>query len=99
MTASNKVKPVLINLNIGDQLTATSCSHVVVELIKFISHQRLQIPYTYQWLKQVVNKKKMNENSAKKESLQSEVHYRSVSSALENLDLILKVSNISSDCI
>lgn len=68
MTASNKIKPVLINLNIGDQLTATSCSHVVVELIKFISHQRLQIPYTYQWLKQVVNKKKMNENSAKRKA-------------------------------
>ncbi|KAI8425089.1 hypothetical protein MSG28_006949 [Choristoneura fumiferana] len=90
MSASNKIKPVLINLNIGDQLTATSCSHVVVELIKFISHQRLQIPYTYQWLKQVVNKKKMSENSGKKESLQSEMHFRSVSSALENLDLILK---------
>ncbi|XP_047994527.1 uncharacterized protein LOC125232789 [Leguminivora glycinivorella] len=84
------MKPILVNLNIGDQLTATSCGHVVAELIKFIAHQRLQIPYTYQWLKQVVNKKKMSENVDKKESLQSEMHFRLVSSALENLDFILK---------
>lgn len=91
MSSSTKLKPITINLNIGDQLTSISCGHVVVELIKFIAYQRLQIPYTYQWLKQVVTKKKMCEDEEKKDSFQSERHFRIASTALENLDFILKV--------
>ncbi|CAG9789276.1 unnamed protein product [Diatraea saccharalis] len=87
----NKLSPLIINLNIGDQLTSISCGHVVVELIKFLVYQRLQIPYTYQWLKQVVTKKKMCANEEKKDSFQSERHFRVASTALENLDFILKV--------
>ncbi|XP_053614097.1 uncharacterized protein LOC128677355 [Plodia interpunctella] len=87
---SCKIKPIVVDLNIGDQLTLISCGHVVVELIKFIAFQRLQIPYTYQWLKQIVNKKKMCENRDKKESFQSERHFHIASTALDNLDFILK---------
>lgn len=89
MTSGNNLKPMIIDLNISDQLTSISCGHVVVELIKFIAYQRLQIPYKYQWLKQVVNKKK--ECLEKKDSLHSERHFRVASTALENLDFILKV--------
>ncbi|KAJ0173655.1 hypothetical protein K1T71_010804 [Dendrolimus kikuchii] len=90
MSFTKRTKAVILNLDIGDKLTAISCGHIVVELIKFIVYQRLQIPYTYQWLKQVVNKKKMCDNKDVKESFQSERHFRSASSALENLDFILK---------
>lgn len=77
-----------IDLNIGDQLTSISCGHIVVEIIKFLAYQRLQIPYTYQWLKQIVTKKKACENV--KESYQSERHFRVASTALDNLDFIIK---------
>lgn len=90
MSSTYKQKPIIVNLDIGDQLTSISCGHVVVELIKFIAYQRLQIPYTYQWLKQVITKKKMCEEE-KKESFQSERHFRIASTALDNLDFILKV--------
>lgn len=86
MNSSNK--PITINLEIGDQLTSISCGHVIVELIKFIAYQRLQIPYTYQWLKQVVNKKKDTEDV--KDTFQSERYFSIASTALENLDFILK---------
>ncbi|XP_072929928.1 uncharacterized protein [Epargyreus clarus] len=88
MTSGGNLKPMTIDLNIGDQLTTISCGHIVAELIKFIAYQRLQIPYTYQWLKQVINKKK--ESPEKKDSFQSERHFRVASNALENLDFILK---------
>lgn len=89
MNSSNK--PIVVDLEIGDQLTAISCGHIIVELIKFISYQRLQIPYTYQWLKQVVNKKRARICDELKDSFQSQMHFRTVSTALENLDFILKV--------
>lgn len=88
MNSSNK--PIILNLEIGDQLTTISCGHVLVELIKFIAYQRLQIPYSYQWLKHVVTKKKLCEDEEVKESFQSERHFRAASTALENLDFILK---------
>lgn len=90
----NRTKPVILQLDIGDKLTTISCGQIVVELIKFTAYQRLQIPYTYQWLKQVVNMKKINQVKDAKESYQSERHFRSASSALENLDFINKVSFI-----
>ncbi|XP_047512217.1 uncharacterized protein LOC125054395 isoform X1 [Pieris napi] len=79
---------IVFNINIGDQLTSISCGHVIVELIKFLAYQRLQIPYTYQWLKQMVNKKKDNENE--KDTYQSERHFHIASTALNNLDFVLK---------
>ncbi|XP_045776531.1 uncharacterized protein LOC123874980 [Maniola jurtina] len=88
MSALNATKSIKVNLNIGDQLTYISCGHIVVELIKFIAYQRLQIPYTYQWLKQVVNKRKSCEDI--RESHQSERHYFVASTALSNLDFIIK---------
>ncbi|XP_050551395.1 uncharacterized protein LOC126910943 [Spodoptera frugiperda] len=88
MNSSNK--PIVLNLEIGDQLTNISCGHVIVELIKFIVYQRLQIPYSYQWLKQVITKKKSCEEDNVKESFQSERYFRTASTALENLDFILK---------
>ncbi|KOB64991.1 MAD2L1-binding protein [Operophtera brumata] len=90
MNSISVPKPVKIDLNIGDQLTSISCGHIVVELIKFVVYQRQQIPYTYPWLKQVINKKKLCEDQDVKESFQSEIHYRVASTALENLDFILK---------
>lgn len=88
--SSNFLTPIILNLNIGDQLTSTSCGHIVVELLKFIVYQRLQIPYTYQWLKQVVTKKKLHQD--KKDTFQSERHFCTASTALENLDYMIKVS-------
>ncbi|XP_014372038.2 uncharacterized protein LOC106721588 [Papilio machaon] len=88
MSACKKSMPVIIKLDIGDQLTSISCGHIVVELIKFIAYQRLQIPYSYQWLKQVVNKKRQCIEA--KDTFQSEKHFHVASSALENLDFIIK---------
>lgn len=87
---NNKRISVKIDLDIGDQLTYISCGHIVVEIIKFLAYQRLQIPYTYQWLKQIINKRKSLED--KKESYQSERHFHVASTALNNLDFIIKVN-------
>lgn len=93
MSFSSASNPVILNLNIGDRLTSISCGHIVVELVKFIAYQRQQIPYAYPWLKQVVNKKKSKDDDDNdyKESFQSERHFHVASTALENLDFILKV--------
>lgn len=80
----------MIDLDIGHQLTTISCGHIVVELIKFIAYQRQQIP-PYPWLKQIVTKKIASYDENVKESFQSEKHFRIASTALENLDFILKV--------
>ncbi|VVD01585.1 uncharacterized protein LOC126972565 [Leptidea sinapis] len=77
-----------IDSDIGDQLTSISLGHIVAELIKFIAYQRLQIPYTYQWLKQLVTKKK--EAKVVKDSYQSERYFHVASSALDNLDYVIK---------
>lgn len=84
----------ILSLKMSNQLTSISCGHIVVELIKFIAYQRLQIPYTYQWLKQIVNKKKSREEQGLKENIQSERHYRIASTTLDSLDYILKVRNL-----
>ncbi|KAI5643195.1 mad1 and cdc20-bound-Mad2 binding domain-containing protein [Phthorimaea operculella] len=86
---SSAAKPIMIDLNIGDQLTSISCGHIVVEFVKFIAYQRLQIPYSYQWLKQMVNKRKTSDEK-RNESLVAERHFRVASTALENLDFIIK---------
>ncbi|XP_068618986.1 uncharacterized protein [Battus philenor] len=88
MNVSNSNTPIMINLTVGDQLTTISCGHIVVELLKFVAYQRLQIPYTYQWLKQVVSKKKSNQD--KKDTFQSERHFLTASTALDNLDFLIK---------
>lgn len=80
-----------IDLCIGDQLTSVSCGHIIVELVKFIVYQRLQIPYTYQWLKHLINNKKSCHNEEINECFQSQKHFRIASLALENLDFIFKV--------
>lgn len=87
----NSSKPIFIDISIGDQLTSISCGHVVVELIKFLAYQRQQIPYVYPWLKQIVSNRKENYDEDVKESFQSERHFRVTTTALENLDFILKV--------
>lgn len=92
MNSTSVSKPDMIDLNIGDQLTSISCGHIVVELVKFIAYQRQQIPYTYPWLKQVIVKKKLSQdNNEVKESFKSERYFRVASTALENLDFIIKV--------
>lgn len=93
MSSSTPNKHLKLEINIGDQLTTISCGHVVAELIKFIAYQRLQIPYTYPWLKQLITKRKELDHENRKESFQSEKHFRTAETALKNLDLILKVIN------
>lgn len=93
MNASTK-RSVKINLNIGDQLTAVSCGHTLVELIKFILHRRLQFPYSYQWLKHLVNQKKSRTEENCVRSYKSERYYNIASTALENLDFVIKVSHV-----
>ncbi|XP_037876318.1 uncharacterized protein LOC101742634 isoform X1 [Bombyx mori] len=90
MSSSTPNKHLKLEINIGDQLTTISCGHVVAELIKFIAYQRLQIPYTYPWLKQLITKRKELDHENRKESFQSEKHFRTAETALKNLDLILK---------
>lgn len=82
-------KYIKLDINIGDQLTSVSCGHMVVELVKFLLYQRLQIPYSYQWLKYLINQKKACGDD-KFESFQSSIHFKAASSTLESLDFTIK---------
>lgn len=88
---SKMSKCINLDINIGDQLTPVSCGHMIVELIKFLLYQRLQIPYNYQRLKYLINCKNTRSDKGIRESFQSQDHFRTASLALENIDFVTKV--------
>ena len=48
----------LVDIQLEEYLTSSSCSKVVNEIIKYLAYQKQQIPYPFEQLKLLVNKNK-----------------------------------------
>lgn len=82
-----------VNVNIQDILTPKTCAHIIIEIIKYLSYQKLQIPHAYDVLKYLVQNKRDfdNANPNQNENMQSKNHFRVASSAVDALDAIFLV--------
>lgn len=91
-----KFKNVHINVPVESALTQKCCAHAVVEIIKLLAYQRYQIPYIYDHLSLVVEKKREKEKHTVDgvESLASKKYFCTASTALDGLETIFKVSDI-----
>lgn len=74
--------------------TPLACASLVNEIIKSLVYQKSQIPYPYNWLKMVVEKKrkKGEQDNLKTNNFTIDRHYRLASTAYDNLEAIM--SNI-----
>lgn len=73
-------------------LTPLTCSSLVSKVIKCLIYEKSQIPYPYEWLRTIVNKKRKMDNEAESENsknYQAERHFRTVSSAYDTTETIL----------
>lgn len=82
-----------VSVNIQDILTSKTCAHIIIEIIKYLAYQKLQIPHTYDVLKYLVQKKRDFDkaNPNQNENMQSKNHFRVASSAVDVLDAIFLV--------
>lgn len=91
---STEQPPMCINVDITENIfTPFACASVVNEFIKSLVYQKSQIPYPYNWLKNVVNRKRKSaegEERKKPVNLNIDRHYRIVSTAYDNLEEIMK---------
>ncbi|XP_077299766.1 uncharacterized protein LOC143920700 [Arctopsyche grandis] len=88
----NGVNKLSVNVDISSVLTAKTCAAIVVEVIKFIAFQKFQIPYNFEHLKYVVEKKraKNKDFTDVNESWQSQHYFRTTSAALDALETLIK---------
>ncbi|XP_034237876.1 MAD2L1-binding protein [Thrips palmi] len=87
--------PILINVELKDALTASSCSHLAVEFFKHIAYQRQQIPFPYKQLKSVLSRKIEQDSStvtgarscqAENEFIKVKGMFESMQNAFQNLE-------------
>lgn len=72
-------------------LTPLTCASLVSKIVKCLIYQKSQIPYPYEWLKTIVNKrrKETEGNSESINNFQAEKHFRVVSTAYDTMELLL----------
>lgn len=92
---SNKEETKLnIDVNVTNLvLTPITCSTLVSKVIKCLIYEKSQIPYPYEWLQTIVNKKRKLDSETESENsknYQAERHFRTVSSVYDNTESILK---------
>ncbi|CAH1994508.1 unnamed protein product [Acanthoscelides obtectus] len=88
-----KVLPTVINLGISELiLTPLICASLVGEIFKGLLYQKNQIPYPYGWMESMVIKKrkKPEVDRSKRENMTVSNHYRTVSSAYDTIEEIVK---------
>lgn len=78
----------------GTLLTPLACASLISELLKTLIFQTSQIPYPYNWLKFVVERKRkkdnqQEENGGKSSQTAVQRYYRLVSSTYDNLEDIM----------
>lgn len=74
-------------------LTPFTCASLVNEILKGLLHQKNQIPYSYNWLKSIVTKKRQQENNDEKTgptNFKLVNHFRIVSNAFDTLESLMK---------
>ncbi|KAF5273130.1 hypothetical protein FQA39_LY07620 [Lamprigera yunnana] len=84
-----------IDVNVsGVILTPLMCSTIINEIIKCLLYEKSQIPYPYNWLKSMVNRKRGRENvEIKSTNYLVERHYRTVSVAYDSLEIVMNNIN------
>lgn len=93
---TNKLSAKEINVKVKELvLTPLTCASVINEIIKYLIYQKSQIPYPYNWLKSVVDRKRKEpeNNQTKPTNLVAERHYRVVSTAYDGLQELTKHLN------
>lgn len=84
----------VINVEIPEViLTPIACATLVNEILKGLLYQKSQIPYPYSWLKNVVSKKRDQENTTDKvepTNFKLINHFRVVSTAYDTLECLMK---------
>lgn len=91
---SNKKSECIINVAIPEVvLTPFACATLVNEFIKGLLYQKNQIPYPYNWLKNIISKKRDKKNTIdeKGEPPNFKVinHFRVVSNAYDTLECLM----------
>lgn len=92
----NKVQANNFNIHVDlSNLTLTpfTCATLLSRIIKYLIFEKSQIPYPYEQLKTIINKKRNVENDEedeKQRNIQAERHYRTVSGAYDKIELLLK---------
>ncbi|VEN33729.1 unnamed protein product [Callosobruchus maculatus] len=85
--------PTVINLKISELiLTPLICASLIGEILKGLLYQKNQIPYPYNYMKNMVIKKRQKQEVDKpgKENMTVLNHYRTVSSAYDTIEEIVK---------
>lgn len=84
----------IINVEIPEIiLTPFACATIINEILKGLLYQKNQIPYPYSWLRNIVNKKRNNDNpNVKDEPVNFKLvnHFRVVSKAYDTLECVMK---------
>lgn len=91
-----------LNINLtGTLLTPVACSSLINELLKTLVFQKSQIPYPYNWLKSVIDRKRKKDDDNKEENgnnnngvhkcsqITMEKQFRLASSTYDNLEDIM----------
>lgn len=81
----------------GTLLTPSACANLVNEIVKTLLFQKTQIPYPYNWLKSVVDRKRKRneqEESSRSKAIKGsqitvERHYSLVASTYDNLEELM----------
>lgn len=74
-------------------LTPFTCASLVNEILKGLLHQKNQIPYSYNWLKSIVTKKRAQDSNGEKTgpaNFKLVNHFRIVSNAYDTLESLMK---------
>ncbi|KAL3286200.1 hypothetical protein HHI36_000711 [Cryptolaemus montrouzieri] len=79
-------------------LTPLSCSSLISEIVKCLIYQKCQIPYSYNWLKSAINRRRRQEKEAENEDNLSkrninftvENHFRTASKLYDDVEEAMK---------
>ncbi|XP_050296616.1 uncharacterized protein LOC126736344 [Anthonomus grandis grandis] len=87
-----------LNIDVSNELILTpfTGASLVNEVLKWLLFQKCQIPYGFNRLKHVVEKRRKNlqeDTGPKKHNFKYENHFRTVSTAYDSLDLIMRGIN------
>lgn len=95
-TNCNNEKVQILDLNVSNLvLTPLTCASLIGEILKCLIYEKSQIPYPYNWLKNIIlAKRKQNSESEENRSknLFIEKQYRAASAAFDAIENI--ISNI-----
>lgn len=82
-----------IDVNITNLvLTPLTCSTIFSKVIKCLIYEKSQIPYPYEWLRTIVDKKRKTDSEIEHENpknYQAERHFRTASSAYDTTETII----------